>query len=169
MINENKIKLFLVDDDTLYLKSLEIELLRHADFAIEKFGTGELCVENLSHNPDVILLDYHLDNMDKTAMNGVEALDKIKTINPDIPVVMLSSQDKIEVAINCMHHRAFDYVVKSKNSFVRLQKIITTIFSYRKMEKELNWYFNTGAALDGRGIARTGAAVTMYGNTMVKQ
>jgi DNA-binding NtrC family response regulator len=135
-----KIKLFLVDDDALFLKSLEIEFLQNADFTIETYATGELCMKNLSHNPDVIILDYHLDGIDKNAMNGVETLDKIKAFNPDIPVVMLSSQDKIDVAINCMHHRAFDYVVKSETAFVRLQKIITTIFRYKKMEKELNWY-----------------------------
>jgi len=139
MKNE-KIKLFLVDDDALFLKSLEIEFLQNADFAIETYATGELCMLNLSHNPDVIILDYHLDGIDKNAMNGMETLDKIKNFNPDIPVVMLSSQDKIDVAINCMHHRAFDYVVKSETAFVRLQKIITTIFRYKKMEKELKWY-----------------------------
>ena len=139
MKNE-KIKLFLVDDDAVFLKSLEIEFLHHADFIIETFATGELCMENLSHNPDVIILDYHLDGIDKNAMNGMETLDKIKGYNPDIPVVMLSSQDKIDVAMNCMHHRAFDYVVKSETAFVRLQKIITTIFRYKKMEKELKWY-----------------------------
>jgi DNA-binding NtrC family response regulator len=142
MINEIKIKLFLVDDDAVYLKLLEIELLNNADFTIETFATGELCMENLSHNPDVIILDYHLDGIDKNAMNGIEILDRIKAFNPDIPVVMLSSQDKIEVAVNCMHHRAFDYVVKSETAFLRLQKIITTIFSYRKMQKELSWYMD---------------------------
>ena len=140
MINESKIMLFLVDDDAVFLKSLELEFLQHADFAIRTFATGERCLENLSLSPDVIILDYHLDGMDKDAMNGMETLDRIKTFNPDIPVVMLSSQDKIEVAINCMHHRAFDYVVKSETAFVRLQKIITTIFRYKKMEKELSWY-----------------------------
>ncbi|HMK27450.1 MAG TPA: response regulator [Chitinophagaceae bacterium] len=139
MKNE-KIKLFLVDDDSLFLKSLEIEFLQHADFTIETFATGEHCIENLSHDPDVIILDYHLDGIDKNAMNGLETLDKIKAGYPDIPVVMLSSQDKIDVAINCMHHRAFDYVVKSETAFIRLQKIITTIFNYKKMEKTLNWY-----------------------------
>ena len=139
MKNE-KIKLFLVDDDALFLKSLEIEFLQHADFDIETYSTGERCIENLSHGPDVIILDYHLDGIDKTAMNGVETLDKIKSINPDIVVVMLSSQDKIDVAINCMHHRAFDYVVKSETAFFRLQKIITNIFNYKKMEKTLSWY-----------------------------
>jgi two-component system OmpR family response regulator len=135
-----KIKLFLVDDDVVFLKSLEIEFLQHADFTINTFSTGELCMENLSLHPDVIILDYHLDEVDKAAMNGLSTLDKIKAYNPDIPVIMLSSQDKIDVAINCMHHRAFDYVVKSETAFMRLQKIITTIFKYKKMEKELRWY-----------------------------
>lgn len=139
MKNE-KIKLFLVDDDAIFLKSLEIEFLQHADFTIETFATGELCVENLSHTPDVIILDYLLDGINGNAMNGMKTLDKIKAFNPDISVVMLSSQDKIDVAVNCMHHRAFDYVVKSETAFMRLQKIITSIFQYRKMEKELNWY-----------------------------
>ena len=128
MKNESKIKLFLVDDDAVFLKSLEIEFLQNADFEIETFATGELCMENLSHSPDVIILDYHLDGIDKNAMNGMKTLDKIKAYNQDIPVIMLSSQDKIEVAINCMHHRAFDYVVKSETAFMRLRKIITTIF-----------------------------------------
>lgn len=142
MKDENKIKIFLVDDDALYLKSLEIEFLEHADFIIETYATGELCIKNLSRNPDIIILDYHLDGIDKTAMNGLETLDKIKDSNPDIPVIMLSSQDKIDVAINCMHHRAGDYVVKSETAFMRLRKIITTIFTYKKMEKELSWYMD---------------------------
>jgi len=135
-----KIHLFLVDDDAVFLKSLEIEFRGHADFNIKTFATGELCLENLVQNPDLVILDYYLDGIDKNAMNGLETLDKIKAFNQDIPVVMLSSQDSIDVAISCMHHRAFDYVVKSETAFIRLQKIITRIFSYKKMEKTLNWY-----------------------------
>ena len=140
MKSDNKVKIFLVDDDELFLKSLEIEFLQHADFSIETFTTGELCIANLSHNPEVIILDYHLDGIEKNAMNGIETLDKIRAINEDIAVVMLSSQDKIEVAVNCMHHKAFDYIVKSETAFLRLQKTITTIFQYKKIEKALNWY-----------------------------
>ena len=140
MENGNKIKVFLVDDDALFLKAFEIDFLHHTDFTVETFSSGELCLENLSQKPDVIILDYHLDGVDKNAMNGIETLDKIKTLNPDIPVVMLSSQDKIDVAVSCMHHQAFDYVVKSETAFLRLQKNITAFFHYKKIEKELNWY-----------------------------
>jgi len=142
MSNETKIKLFLVDDDALFLKLLEIEFLEQADFEIETYATGELCLANLSHNPDIIILDYHLDGIDKNAMNGIEILDKIIALNPDIPVIMLSSQDKIDVAINCMHHKAVDYVVKSETAFIRLKKIITSVLSYKKMENTLNWYMD---------------------------
>jgi two-component system, OmpR family, response regulator len=140
MNDTHKIKLFLVDDDKLYLKSLEIEFMQHADFEIETFESGELCVANLFKNPDVIILDYLLDSINKNAMNGLETLDKIRAFDPGIPVVILSAQDKIEVAVNCMHHKAFDYIVKSETAFLRLQKVIEAIIYTRKIEKTLNWY-----------------------------
>ena len=130
----------MVDDDAFYLKSLEIDFMDNADFDIETFSTGELCLENLSKKPDAIILDYHLDGIEKEAINGLETLDKIKEFNSQIPVIMLSSQDKIEVAIECMHHKATDYVVKSETAFLRLKKAITEALRFNKMEKQLNWY-----------------------------
>ncbi len=140
MTAESKIKLFLVDDDELYLKLLEIEFMENADILVETYATGELCLKNLSYNPDVIILDYHLDGIEQGAINGIETLDRIKEFNSEIPVIMLSSQDKIDVAVNCMHHKAADYIVKSETAFIRLQKTITTIFHTKKIEKALNWY-----------------------------
>jgi two-component system OmpR family response regulator len=145
-MSKDKIKLFLVDDDVVFLKSLEIDLLQHADFEIETFATGELCMEHLNHLldvkhlPDVVILDYHLDGIDKKAMNGIELLDKILEFNPNLPIIMLSSQDKIDIAISCMHHKAFDYVVKSETAVIRLMQIISAIFKYKKMEKQLSWF-----------------------------
>lgn len=137
---ENKPKLFLVDDDVVFLKSLEMEFREHGNFDIETYVSGELCVANLGNRPDIIILDYLLDGTDKNAMHGIATLDDIKAYDPDIPVIVLSQQDKIEVAVNCMHHKAFDYVVKSETAFLRLQKIITSAFHLRKIEKELVWY-----------------------------
>jgi two-component system OmpR family response regulator len=140
MSKDNKVKLFLVDDDAMYLKLLEIEFIQSADFVVESFATGEVCVNNLSHEPDIIILDYNLNSVDKSAMNGLQTLDRIKEINPGIPVVILSSQDKIEVAINCMHHKAFDYIVKSETAFMRLQRVIDIILNTQKLEKAIEWY-----------------------------
>ncbi|MEP7195915.1 MAG: response regulator [Saprospiraceae bacterium] len=140
MENKNRIKLFLVDDDALFLKLLKIEFLENADFIVETFATGEQCLENIGLEPDIIILDYHLDGITKSALNGLETLDRIKAVKANIPVIILSSQDKIDVAINCMHHHAYDYVVKSETAFHRLQKIISRFFQYQQLEKQLNWY-----------------------------
>ena len=142
MKTDNKIKLFLVDDDAVFLKSLEIQFLDQADFEIETFPTGELCLANLSKKPDVVVLDFHLDGIEKAAINGLQTLDEIKKFDKEIPVIMLSSQDKIEVAVKCIHHDAFDYVVKSETAFFRLQKIISSIFKLKQIKKELNWYMD---------------------------
>jgi DNA-binding NtrC family response regulator len=140
MTDEKKILLFLVDDDALFLRSLEIEFTQNTKAGIKTFATGELCLINLSLNPDVIILDYFLDGVDKKAIDGLETLDRIKAVNPQVPVIMLSSQDNIEVAVNCMKHQAFDYIVKSETAFIRLQKAITSIFHNQKIEKALSWY-----------------------------
>ena len=73
-------------------------------------------------------------------MNGIETLNKIKAYNRDIQVVMLSSQNNIDVAIDSVHQRAVEYVVKSNTSFLRIEKIIAAILNFKKMEKGLNWY-----------------------------
>jgi two-component system OmpR family response regulator len=140
MAHEKNILLFLVDDDALFLKALEIEFVQKTDSRIKTFPTGELCLTELSQDPDVIILDYKLDGIEKNAMNGLETLDRIKITHPEIPVILLSAQDNIEVAVNCMKHKAYDYIVKSETAFLRLQQAITTIIHYQKIEKTLNWY-----------------------------
>jgi DNA-binding NtrC family response regulator len=139
---KNQITLFLVDDDALFLKSLEIEFLETPDFEIKTFATGELCIANLNENPDLIILDYHLNGINKVSMNGIEVLDKIKNYDEEIPVIMLSSQDKIDVAVQCIHHKAADYVVKSETAFLRLKQIIVRILQSQKVNKQLHWYMN---------------------------
>ena len=139
---DRKIKVFLVDDDAVLLHLLKIEFAQHTDYQVESFPTGELCLAHLAEKPDIIVPDFHLDSIEKGAMNGLETLDKIKTADPKIPVIMLSSQDKIEVAVSCMHHGAFDYVVKSETAFMRIEKNIAAFFKFKKLEKQLNWYMS---------------------------
>ena len=127
MKNSPKLKVFLVDDDALYLKDEEIDMNQKNEYNIKTFATGELCIAHLSQNPDVIVIDYWLNGVTKDAMNGQQVLDEVKRFNSDIAVVILSEQKKIDVAVNCMHHRAFDYVEKGKTAFSKLHHILHTI------------------------------------------
>lgn len=132
--------IFLVDDDPIFLKSLELDFIVQDLYNIETFRNGEDCLAKLNHQPDFIILDYLLNGIDCNSMNGIEVLDKILAFDKSIPVIILSAQDKIEVAVNCMHHKATDYVVKSETSFMRINKIIQFISAQKKMEKIINWY-----------------------------
>jgi YesN/AraC family two-component response regulator len=136
-LHKHKIKLFLVDNDPIYLKFLEAQFLKLEYFIVQTFETGELCIENLVHGPDIIISDYYLNSVVKKAFTGLETLDKIKSLNAAIPVIILSSQNEIEVAVNCLRHKATDYVVKNKTAFLSLQKIIGHILNNRKTEKSI--------------------------------
>jgi len=139
---DKKISIFLVDDDAMYLKLLESELSEKENYAIRAFATGERCLEHLSDKPDIIVLDYFLNGIEKNALNGLETLARIKLTSPQVPVIMLSSQDKIEVAVNCMKLHAFEYIVKSETAMARLNNAISTALNYKKMESALSWYMD---------------------------
>ena len=82
--------------------------MEQADFMIDTFTLGEQWLATLSGHSDAVILDYFLDGIDRNAMNGIETFDQIKTFDFEIPVISLSEQDKIEVTINCMHHKTSD-------------------------------------------------------------
>jgi CheY-like chemotaxis protein len=111
-------------------------------FSKTQLNDGFVLEQLHQFQPDLIILDYHLDGVEKGVMNGIETLDKIKEFNSTIPVIMLSSQDKIEVAIDCMHHKAHDYIVKSETAFLKLQNNMQSIFNFKQVEKKLNWYMD---------------------------
>lgn len=127
MKNENKTLLFLVDDDALFLKSLEIEFTQGEGTSVKTFATGEQCLENITQKPDAVILDYQLNSIDDRSINGLETLDRIKIANPLIPVIILSSQNKIEVAVDCMKHKAYDYIIKSETALTQLQNNLASI------------------------------------------
>lgn len=141
-MEKDQVSIFLVDDDSTFLKMMAIEFRLHTDYLIETFATGEACLKELSKKPALIVLDFHLDGMSKDAMNGISTLEKIKETDKDIPVVMLSSQDKIEVAVDSIHKGAIDYIVKSETAFFRLQQLLPKILEFKKLKKELNWYMD---------------------------
>ena len=137
---ENEILVYMADNDIAFLKTMQEEFAGNPELKIRIFETGEKCLEQMWQEPDIVVLDYFLNSLEKDPINGLEILKQIKRDYPALPVIMLSAQDNIEIAINCMKHKAFDYIVKSETAFIRLQKTITTILLFKKMGKTLSWY-----------------------------
>ena len=101
-------------------------------YNVEAFEYGEDCLKALDRNPDLIILDYFFVNNDQQVMNGMEVFDKIKELKPDIPVIMLSGQEKGEIVLELARKGIDDYVIKDNNLIDNLNIAIKELFERNK-------------------------------------
>jgi DNA-binding NtrC family response regulator len=132
--------IFIVDDDPMQASMLQEYLSKYSTFNFHIFNNGEDCLKNLSLDPQIIFLDYNFDLAGKNAMDGLDILKEIKAQKPMTEVVMLSGQDRIEVAVNTMKYGAFDYIVKSESAFHRSENVIFNIIKRLKLQGEASLY-----------------------------
>lgn len=112
---------FLIDDEPIQNEMLKDFLADRFLSHIKTFDNGEEAMKEMHLGPEIIILDYHLNAHDKSAKNGVEVLKMIKDNYPKVEVIMLSGQDKIEVAVESMKYGAYDYVLKGETAFLELK------------------------------------------------
>ncbi|MCX6246769.1 MAG: response regulator [Bacteroidetes bacterium] len=117
-------KIFIVDDDTMLTEALKDYLTRRTLNEIRIFNTGEECLKHLTAKPDVIILDYYLNSVQKDAADGMEILQVIRKHYPDIHVIMLSSQDHYAIALQTLQKGAEQYVIKDKEAFGKIESMI---------------------------------------------
>ncbi|HEU4716953.1 MAG TPA: response regulator [Bacteroidia bacterium] len=132
--------IFIVDDDATQLTMVADHLSKFKNITIKTFSSGEECIKNLSLKPQVIFLDYNFDKAGDKAKNGIDVLKSIKDADPSIEVVMLSGQDRIEVAVNTMKYGAFDYIVKNESSFHRAENAVKNIIRKIRLEGNVKIY-----------------------------
>ncbi len=120
-------KIFIVDDDEMTSVMLKDHLNINPLNKVKVFSTGEECIRHLDQNPNVIILDYNLNAIDSNAADGLEILKQIKKIDRDICVIMLSSQEHYGKALQTIAKGAMEYVVKEKDAFIKIDKIIESI------------------------------------------
>ncbi len=135
--------IFLVDDEPIQNEMLKDYLSERFLYSIKIYDNGEEALNNMGLNPEIIVLDYHLSAHKPDAKNGVEILKAIKERNPEVHVIMLSGQDKLEVAVDSMKYGAYDYVVKGETAFSRIENVINNIGELHKMRAINNGYKKT--------------------------
>ena len=74
-------KIFIVDDDKFFAQMLCDYLSNNPMYDIQMILSGKECIERLHEQPDVVVLDYHLDAINKSSDNGLAILEKIKKVN----------------------------------------------------------------------------------------
>ena len=120
-------KIFIVDDDLMITEALSDYLTREVPHQITIFPTGEECLKHLHENPEVIILDYFLDSVNRDAANGMEILQQIRKSQSKASVIMLSSQERYSVAAQTLQKGAEQYVIKDLESFSKIADIISRI------------------------------------------
>jgi len=131
--------IFIVDDDPAQAMMLQDYLGKYSWIKSTIFNSGEECLKNLHLNPQIVFLDYNFD-LAGSDLDGLDILKEIKAKKPETEVVMISGQDKIDVAVNTMKYGAFDYVVKSESAFHRAEHLIFNIIRRFKLQKEAKLY-----------------------------
>lgn len=132
-------KIFIVDDDIFLGEILKYHLQLNPDYEVLLFSNAKDCLSNLYHNPDIICIDFGLPDI-----QGDELFKQIKNLYPDLPIIVISGQENIEVAINFLKQGAKDYIVKNEhtkellwNSIRRLKENINLKQEVEDLKDEL--------------------------------
>lgn len=97
----------LIDNDPDLLETLE-QSLRISGFAPEAFASGADALNGLGPDyPGVILSDVRMPEID-----GMQLLGKIRNIDPDLPVILMTGHGDIDMAVSAMRNGAWDFITK---------------------------------------------------------
>jgi DNA-binding NtrC family response regulator len=132
-MSEKLFTIHVIEDNEWYNKLLVHNLSLNPDYIVKSFHTASEFFKHTGEPADVVTLDYRLPDMD-----GSEVLQKIKTINPDIEVVIISEQDNISTAVELLKQGAYDYIVKEKDIRDRLFSIVNNIRKNTKLKKRIS-------------------------------
>ncbi len=132
-------KIFIVDDDPFFGEILKYHLQLNPDYEVQLFSTAKECLAALFLNPDIICIDFGLPDI-----QGDELFKQIQNLYPDLPIIVISGQENIEVAINFLKQGAKDYIVKNEHtkellwsSIIRLKENISLKQEVEDLKDEL--------------------------------
>ncbi len=102
--------ILIVDDEKNILKVVSLTL-RDSGYRVDTAPSAEVALEKFNQNRyDLLITDLKLPGM-----TGIDLLDRIRYINPDLPVIMITAFGSIENAVAAMKKGAFNYLTKPIN------------------------------------------------------
>ena len=133
---ETKLNVAVIDDDPTICEMVRDTIEKKFPGSnIVTYNTGEDALAAIASEPDVAVLDYQLDSVKADAMNGIQILSKLKSRYPNLPVIFLTGQDRIEVASNTIKYGAYDYIVKNETAFHKLELALTQLANLHTLKK----------------------------------
>jgi len=124
-------QIYIVDDEITISKLLEMWVGQRWGYTTKVFENGRSFLDQLTELPDLILLDLMLPDI-----NGIDLLKEIKQRNPEIPVIVLSAQGSVDVAVTTLKLGAADYFSKPID-FPRLEMAIKNALKLASLSREV--------------------------------
>lgn len=121
-MNNSQFKIYIVEDDPWYGQILRHHLSMNPDYLLEIFTSAKDLLNSLYHKPDLICMDFGLPDM-----KGDKLLKEIQARNKQIPVIVISAQEEISVAVELLKAGARDYIIKDDHTKEQLWKSILHI------------------------------------------
>jgi two-component system OmpR family response regulator len=121
---------FVVDDDDTSLFILRKYIDRRKQFSLHTFSSGEDCVSELGLKPELVILDYYL-NQNDSQMNGNDVVKVIKEKGFNPRIVMLSGQEDGKIVLDLINQGVRDYIIKGENAFSELDEILSDFLRER--------------------------------------
>ena len=100
--------IFFVDDEPMFINLLEYTFKCKNGYVTMTFNNGEDCINNLSMNPDLVVVDFFLQG----SVTGLDVVKTIKMTHNHIPVVILSGNDNDEVISEAKAAGVEKYILK---------------------------------------------------------
>ena len=117
--------IFIVEDNAVYAKSLEIFLrTKFEGIEVKIFPVGELAVDNLHLKPEFIVMDYFLNSKYYDAEDGVSILNVIREKQPNIQIIVLSSEED-ESTIKKVHDTGCLFLHKDSEAYEKVRNLIS--------------------------------------------
>lgn len=116
------VRIFVVDDDELYVARLAHFLSLNPEYQVTKFYSAKSLALALHEKPDIITLDYYMPDI-----NGDALLNQVKELSPETQVIIISGQEDIKVAIDLFKKGVHDYIVKDADTEQRLWMAIQNL------------------------------------------
>lgn len=144
--------IYIVEDDPWYGEILDYHLSLNPDYKVTRFESGKDVLAKMHLKPDLVTIDFSLPDIE-----GDELFKRIREASPNVPVIVISSQEEVTVAVNLLKMGVNDYLVKDEatkdllwNSIIRIRETQSLKMEVEQLREELGQKFSFQKTMIGQ-------------------